>query len=92
MTTITQLFPLGNVYQTPSVVEAIPSVDVFQALARHQSGDWGDISNADKRENEFSLGYPLRILSAYRAQTGVKFWIITEADRSATTILLPSEY
>ena len=92
MTILTQLFPLGNIYQTPGVLEAIPSEDVFQALARHQSGDWGDVGNADKRENEFSLGYPLRLLSAYYAQTGEKFWIITEADRSATTVLLPSEY
>ena len=92
MTILTQLFPLGNVYQTPGVLEAIPSEDVFQALARHQAGDWGDLGEADKQENEFSLGYPLRILSAYRAQTGEKFWIMTEADRSATTVLLPSEY
>jgi hypothetical protein len=92
MTTLTQLFPLGNVYQTPGVLEAIPSEDVFQALARHQSGDWGDLGAEDKRENEFSLGFPSRLLSAYHAQTGEKFWILTEADRSATTVLLPSEY
>jgi hypothetical protein len=92
MPTLTQLFPLGNVYQTPGVLEAIPSEDVLRSLARHQSGDWGDLSEADTRENEFSLGFPLRLLSAYNAQTGAKFWIITEADRSATTVLLPSEY
>ena len=92
MTIVTQLFPLGNVYQTPGVLAAIPSEDVFQALARHQSGDWGDLDETEKQENEFSLGYPLRLFSAYRAQTGVKFWIMTEADRSATTVLLPSEY
>ena len=92
MTIVTQLFPLGNIYHTPGVEEAIPSEDVMQALARHQSGDWGDLSAHDRAENEFSLGYPLRILSAYRAQTGEKFWVMTEADRSATTVLLPSEY
>ena len=92
MSIVTQLFPLGNVYQTPGVLEAIPSEDVLRALARHQSGDWGDLGDEDKRENEFSLGYPLRLLSAYHAQTGVKFWVITEADRSSTTVLLPSEY
>jgi hypothetical protein len=92
MTIVTQLFPLGNVYQTPGVLEAIPTEDVFQALARHQTGDWGELGAQDKQENEFSLGFPSRILSAYRAQTGEKFWIITEADRSATTVLLPSEY
>jgi hypothetical protein len=92
MTIVPKLFDLGNVYQTPGVLEAIPSEDVMQALARHQTGDWGELSTQDKNENEFSLGFPLRILSSYRAQTGDKFWIITEADRSATTVLLPSEY
>jgi hypothetical protein len=53
-----------NVYQTPGVLEAIPSEDVFQALARHELGDWGDLGAKDKQENEFALGYPLRILSA----------------------------
>jgi hypothetical protein len=52
------------VYQTPGVLEAIPSEDVFQALARHELGDWGDLGAKDKQENEFALGYPLRILSA----------------------------
>ena len=92
MTTLTPLFKLGKLYRTPGVVEAIPTEEVMQALARHQSGDWGDVSTADKKENEFSLGRHIRILSAYQAQTGEKFWIITEADRSATTVLLPSEY
>ena len=76
MSTVTQLFPLGNVYQTPGVLEAIPAEDVMQALARHQSGDWGDVGDEDRRENEFSLGYPLRLLSAYRAQTGEKFVLV----------------
>ena len=92
MTIIPKLFDLGNVYQTPGVLDAIPTEDVMHALVRHQTGDWGDLSHADKRENEYSLGFPLRLLSAYRAQTGEKFWVITEADRSATTVLLPSEY
>ena len=92
MTTLTPLFKLGKLYQTPGVVEAIPTEEVMQALARHQSGDWGDVSAADKEANEFSLGRHLRLLSAYQAQTGEKFWVITEADRSATTVLLPSEY
>jgi hypothetical protein len=61
-------------------------------LARHQSGDWGDLDEADKRENEVSLEKGFRLLSAYTLTTGVKVWIITERDRSATTILLPAEY
>jgi hypothetical protein len=92
MTTLPLLFDLGNIYQTPGVLEAVPTEDVMQALARHQTGDWGELSLEDKEENESSIGFRSRILSAYRAQTGEKFWIITEADRSATTVLLPSEY
>ena len=76
MTTLPQLFDLGNIYQTPGVLEAIPTEDVMQALARHQTGDWGELSAQDTRENEFSLGFPSRLLSAYRAQTGEKFWIL----------------
>ena len=61
-------------------------------LQRHVTGDWGDLCEEDKNENEFSLKNELRILSAYTLRTGVKIWVITEADRSATTILLPDEY
>ena len=92
MTTLTQLFPLGNIYQTPGVMEAIPPEDVAQALARHQSGDWGDLGEADKQENELSVEQGFRILSAYTTSAGDTIWILTEADRSATTILLPEEY
>jgi hypothetical protein len=92
MTTITQKFPLGNISTTPGVLDSIPSEDVLRSLARHQEGDWGDLDAEDRQENEFSLPRRLRLLSAYHSQTGVKFWIITEADRSSTTVLLPSEY
>ena len=92
MTTVTHLFELGNIYTTPGVLESVIPDDVPASLARHQSGDWGDVNKDDKRENEFALGRRLRLLSAYRSSNGVKFWIITEADRSATTVLLPSEY
>ena len=61
-------------------------------LARHQQGDWGEVCDEDKQENEYSVTKRLRILSAYRTSKGVKLWVITEADRSATTILLPDEY
>jgi hypothetical protein len=60
-------------------------------LIRHLSGDWGDLSSEDKAENDFSLRRDLRIFSAYDTPKG-RLWIITEADRSATTVLLPSEY
>jgi hypothetical protein len=62
-------------------------------LDRHVEGDWGDaLDDEDKQENEFSVEHGLRILSAYTARSGEKIWIITEADRSLTTILLPHEY
>jgi len=61
-------------------------------LARHGIGDWGDLDEEDRRENETSVIHGFRILSAYRLTTGVKIWVITGADRSATTLLLPSEY
>jgi len=60
-------------------------------VQRHMSGDWGDLSAEDKAENELSLREGFRILSAYELE-GQRYWIITEADRSVTTILLPQEY
>jgi hypothetical protein len=61
-------------------------------LSRHISGDWGEVDEHDRRENELSVAQGFRLLSAYTLSTGTKVWIITEADRSATTLLLPSEY
>ena len=61
-------------------------------LVRHISGDWGNVDEHDRRENEFSLAHGFRVLSAYTLNSGIKIWIITEADRSATTVLLPEEY
>jgi hypothetical protein len=87
-----QKFPLGQVVVTRSALDAIPSGEVRQALARHARGDWGDVSRDDRQENEFSLREGFRLFSAYRAADGSKFWIITEADRSVTTVLLPLDY
>ena len=64
----------------------------FELLLRHVIGDWGDLDDEDKKENELSVKDGFRILSAYKLETGVKVWVITEADRSTTTFLLPSEY
>lgn len=64
---------------------------IFQSLRRHFNCDWGDLSEQDKKENEYSLTRHLRIMSAYK-KDGIKIWIITEADRSATTVLFPEEY
>jgi hypothetical protein len=87
-------FALGETYITPGAQEAleIAGETAIQFLRRHMSCDWGEISEDDAQENELSLGEGYRLLSAYRTVKGQKIWIITEADRSATTILLPSEY
>ncbi len=65
---------------------------LFDFFNRHGSGDWGDLGEDDKAENGYAIGRELCILSAYRLTTGVKIWVITEADRSSTTVLLPGEY
>jgi hypothetical protein len=67
------------------------NVNPVELLLRHVRGDWGDLDEEDKQEDEFSVLRHLRILSAYKVR-GEKFWLITEADRSVTTILLPDEY
>ena len=85
------LFPLGRVVATPGALEAVPRLSINAALARHQSGDWGKLPVPDLKMNDRAVHLQERILSSYEA-AGTKFWIIIEADRSVTTILLPSEY
>ncbi len=85
-------FPLGRLVATPNALEHIPNPDIMAALLRHLTGDWGDVDEHDREENELSLKEGFRLLSVYRSAKGVKFWIITEADRSATTVLLPEDY
>jgi len=77
---------------TRGVSEIIAEADQVKALQRHLDCDWGNLRDNDKAENDLSLEKGLRLLSAYHDRNGVKFWIITEADRSATTLLLPEEY
>lgn len=88
------LFLLGRLVGTPGALAAIKEAGQFpfEFVLRHEAGDWGDLCAEDKAENEFSVERPLRIFSAYHTAKGEKIWMITEADRSATTILLPSEY
>jgi hypothetical protein len=88
------LFALGLIVATPGAIEAMSAAATngFEYLTRHVLGDWGDLSQDDKRENELSVREGFRILSAYTLRTGVKIWIITEADRTSTCFLLPSEY
>lgn len=88
------LFPLGRTVATRGAVELMQRLGISPSalLDRHASGDWGDLDDADKQDNALSLREGLRILSAYKVGKGEKFWVITEADRSVTTILLPEEY
>ena len=90
-------FPLGQIVMTRGVNDLVAeNVDfakfATESLRRHARGDWGDLSEEDKRENEYALGRRLRLFSAYERYPLPKIWIITEADRSATTILFPEEY
>lgn len=87
-------FPLGRIVATPGALEAIQEAgqEPAEFLLRHQAGDWGDVCEEDRQENELSLKKGFRLLSVYYTAKGVKLWVITEADRSATTILLPEEY
>jgi hypothetical protein len=84
------LFTLGVVVATPGARELLGADEMRAFIARHQHGDWGDVSKGDARENERALHSDDRILSAYRAH-GRTFWVITENDRSVTTVLLPEE-
>jgi len=90
----TTRFPLGQVVATPGALVALAEAGQtpHEFIRRHQTGDWGDLDEDDRRENERSLEIGCRVLSAYHLRDGTKIWIITEADRSATTLLLPSEY
>jgi len=88
------LFPLGKIYLTVGAKESLAesNQEPFEFLSKHQSGNWGDVCKDDKKENDLSVKEGFRILSSYRTAKDVKIWIITEADRSSTTLLLPSEY
>jgi hypothetical protein len=85
-------FDLGQLVITPAALEAVPADDICNAINRHVCGDFGDLDADDRRENELALRAGLRLLSVYHATNGTKFWLITEADRRLTTILLPSDY
>ena len=87
-------FAPGSVVATPGALEAFRASgeEPLPFLRRHLAGDWGELDEHDRRENELSLEHDWRILSAYRLSNGTRFWIITEADRSSTCVLLPSEY
>jgi hypothetical protein len=88
------LFSLGQLVATPGALAALEKSGQgpLDFLSRHVQGDWGDLCEEDRRENQFSLERGFRLLSSYRTLADVKLYVITEADRSVTTILLPEEY
>ena len=88
------LFPLGQIVATPGALAALERAQQAPTcfLDRHASGDWGELEPTDVAENQYSIAHGFRLLSSYETNAGEKLWIITEADRSATTLLLPEEY
>ena len=90
---MTAPLPLGRVVATPGALETILDAgdDPFDYIARHATGDWGDLCDFDRRQNEIALREGYRVFSSYEVPAG-RVWVITEADRSVTTILLPEEY
>jgi hypothetical protein len=90
---LTAQLPLGRVVATPGALKLLTEAGghPFDYLTRHATGDWGDLCAFDRRQNEITLRDGLRVFSSYDVSTG-RLWIITEADRSVTTILLPEEY
>jgi hypothetical protein len=87
-------FDLGTVVATPGALTALQKANQtpMEFLYRHAACDWGELDEEDKKENEASLKQGNRLLSSYPLSTGEKLWVITEADRSSTTLLLPDEY
>lgn len=86
--------PLGRLLATPAAIGAIQSagLSIFVLVNRHACGDWGDLPESDREQNELSVVAGQRVLSCYALTGDQKVWITTEADRSVTTVLLPDEY
>ena len=85
-------FETGPLCITTNAAHSLVHDDVVTALDRHIAGDWGELDEEDRQSNEQALAHGGRLFSAYRDRRGTKFWIITESDRSVTTILLPEDY
>lgn len=85
-------FKLGQTVATPALLAVVDQADIAAALSRHERGDWGQVSVDDRQQNELALSEEARLLSVYTSAKGVTFWVMTEADRSSTCVLLPSDY
>ena len=86
-------FELGRINATPGAIEVFGFEGLLASLVRHADKDWGDVCEFDAGENDQAIGDAARVFSSYEiGEDAEKLWVITEADRSATTLLLPSEY
>jgi len=95
MADLQQLFQHGQIVATPGALELLGELEISPSslLERHLSGDWGEVPKEDARENEFSIKHGFRVVSSYNVgDGGHRIWVITEADRSSTCLLLPEEY
>jgi hypothetical protein len=92
--TVEGSFALGRLFATPGALQAMLAArdDLFVYLTRHAQRDWGEVNEYDWKANDRAVRDGTRLLSAYRLSDGTRIWIVTEADRSSTTILLPDEY
>ena len=86
------VFRLGRIVATPNALESLGPDEILLGIQRHQAGDWGNLPDEDRMANDRALAQGGRIFSAYETHNGIRFWIITEADRSVTTVLLPEDY
>lgn len=84
--------PLGQVVATANAAGTLPQDEILVAFRRHASGDWGDVDEEDRESNDRAFQHGDRLLSVYHTAEGIKFWIITEWDRSVTTVLMPGDY
>ena len=85
-------FSLGTICITPNALRNLVAEDITASMRRHWNGDWGDVDEEDRKANEEALLGGSRLFSVYHGRDGTKYWIITEADRSVTTVLLPEDY
>lgn len=84
--------PLGNTCITRNAASSLSPIDIHVALSRHAKGDWGIVDDHDREANERALETGDRLVSVFRSEAGERFYVITEWDRSATTVLLPADY
>jgi hypothetical protein len=87
-----QNFPLGRIVITDNAVQTVSLAGIATALIRHAQGDWGDVSDTSRGQNEWALKHGGRLLSVYKDFRCASFWVMTETDRGTTTVLLPGDY